>query len=132
MYVASTSGSDEPVLAVPSTDEVKFEIRLTTADRIAYVAEVPGATTQWELRTIGLDDTNPRTLWTVPAYGVGLRVAAEIGTGRLIVEAPTPGSTSLSDLWVIDDSAEAPRTAIAHGVELSATLGGLSRLVTPT
>jgi len=131
VYTASTSGTDDPVLAVPSTGEVKLELRLTGADRIAYVAEVVGPSNVWELRTVGLDGSDPRTLWTVPAFGVGFRVAAEIGTGRLIVEAPTPGSTSLSDLVVVEDSPAATRTPIATGVEISATLGGLTRLVTP-
>ena len=132
MYTASTTGTDDPVLAVPAaTDEIKFETRLTTGDRVAYVAEVTGPTNTWELRTVGLDGSDPRTLWSVPAIGVGFGVAAEIGTGRLIVEAPTPGSTSLSDLWVIEDSVAATRTPIATGVEISTTLGGLTRLVTP-
>lgn len=132
MYVASTEGDGEPVLAVPSTDEVKFEIRLTSAGRIAYVAEVVGPTTEWELRTVGVDGSDPRTLWTVPAVGIGMRVAAEIGTGRLIVESPTPpGSSTLSDLHVVDDSPAATRQVVAEGVEISATLGGLTRLVVP-
>jgi hypothetical protein len=131
MYTASTHGTDDPVLAVPSSDEVKLEIRLTDAGRIAYFAEVVGPVTTWELRTVGLDGSDPRTLWTLPAVGIGVGLAAEIGTGRLIVEAPTPGSTSLSDLVVVDDAPVATRTPIATGVEISATLGGLTRLVTP-
>jgi len=131
MYTVSTTGTDEPVPAVPETGEVKLEIRLTDADRIAYVAEVVGPTTTWELRTVGLDGSSPRTLASAPVLGIVPGVAAEIGTGRLVVEWPTAGSTSLSDLFVIEDSVAATRTPIASGVELSSNLVGLTRLVTP-
>lgn len=131
VFVAATHGDDAPTVAVPPMDEVTYEFRLTSGDRIAYVAEVVGPSTRWELRTIGTDGTDPRTLLTVPAFGVAVNLAAEIGTGRVIVEAPAPGSTVLSDLYVIDDSPQATRRAIARGVDISSTLGGLTRLVLP-
>jgi hypothetical protein len=131
ILVAATSGDDPPSVAVPSTGEVKFDIRLTSTGRIAYVAEVPGATTSWQLRTVAPGGADQRTLLSVPAAGAAINVAAEIDTGRLVVEAPTPGSTTLSDLFTIDDTPAATRRTIALGVEISSTLGGLTRLVTP-
>jgi hypothetical protein len=131
VFVAATHGDDAPTVAAPPMDEATYEFRLTSGDRIAYVAEVVGPSTRWELRTIGTDGTDPRTLLTVPAFGVAVNLAAEIGTGRVIVEAPAPGSTVLSDLYVIDDSPQATRRAIARGVDISSTLGGLTRLVLP-
>jgi hypothetical protein len=37
----------------------------------------------------------------------------------------------LSDLFTVEDSPSATRRTIASGVEISSTLGGLTRLVTP-
>ncbi len=131
IHIASTTGDDPPTVAVPGTGEVRFDVRLTSTGRIAYVAEVPGATTTWQVRTIDADGGDLRTLLSVPANGIAVNLAAEIGTGRLVVEAPTAGSTTLSDLFTIEDTPAAVRRTIASGVELSSTLGGLTRLVTP-
>jgi hypothetical protein len=131
VMVATTSGDDPPSIAVPSTGESKFDIRLTSTGRIAYVAEVIGAKTTWQLRTVAPDGTDQRTLLEVPAEGPAVNVAAEIGTGGLVVEAPSAGSTVLSDLFTVDDTPTATRRTIARAVEISSTLGGLTRLVTP-
>lgn len=131
LYIAPTTGDDPPTVAGPGTGELRFDLRLTSTGRIAYVAEVPGPTTTWQVRTVGPDGGDARTLLSFPATGIAPNLAAEIGSGRLVVEAPTSGSTTLSDLFTVEDSPSATRRTIASGVEISSTLGGLTRLVTP-
>lgn len=131
IHVAPTAGDEPPTLVLAGTDEVRSDVRLTATGRIAYLAEVPGPTSTWQVRTLGADGGAPRTLVSFPAAGIAPNLAAELGSGRLVVEAPTAGSSTLSDLFTVEDSPSATRRTIASGVEISSTLGGLTRLVTP-
>lgn len=131
VHVAATTGDEPPTLVLAASGEARSDVRLTATGRIAYLAEVPGPTTTWQLRTVDPDGGDPRTLLSFPATGIAPNLAAEIGSGRLVVEAPSAGSSTLSDLFTVEDGPSATRRTIASGVEISSTLGGLTRLVTP-
>lgn len=133
LFTASTSGTATPVAVAPAVPggEVKYLPRITNGGRVAYWRQVVAATTTWELRTVGIDGTNPRTVTSFEAGGTGPGLAAEIGTGRLIAQIPVPGSTTLSDIVVYDDVAGATGALVADDIDVSSGLKGLTRLVTP-